>query len=129
MVGNVLGKGVFFSSYATGSVSATYLSAVVGGLIGSIESGYVIDCFASGAVERQFGDYCHGTCPGGLIGHARINLYDSFWDRQTTGQSQSSGSQSEYGKTTSQMKSQSTFTGWDFDTIWYMPSGGYPALR
>jgi len=27
------------------------------------------------------------------------------------------------------MKTQSTFAGWDFNTIWYMDSNDYPKLR
>jgi len=34
-----------------------------------------------------------------------------------------------YGKMTAEVKTQSTFIGWDFDKIWYMPIDGYPALR
>ncbi len=33
------------------------------------------------------------------------------------------------GKTTAQMKTQSTFDGWDFDNVWYMGDSGYPELR
>jgi hypothetical protein len=34
-----------------------------------------------------------------------------------------------YGKTTVEMKQQSTFTGWDFKKNWAMPAGSYPSLR
>lgn len=32
------------------------------------------------------------------------------------------------GLTTVQAKTQSSYTNWDFDTVWYMPSGDYPIL-
>ena len=42
------------------------------------------------------------------------------------------GKLKEYGITTAEMKTQSTYTdaGWDFDTVWEMdPVSGYPRLQ
>jgi hypothetical protein len=33
------------------------------------------------------------------------------------------------GKTTAEMQTQSTFTGWDFDAVWNIAGGAYPFLR
>jgi hypothetical protein len=54
----------------------------------------------------------------------------SFWDVETSGQTTSADGT---GKTTSEMKTQATFTdaGWNFDDIWAIASGtndGYPYL-
>lgn len=54
-----------------------------------------------------------------------------FWDTQTSGMITSDGG---IGKTTAQMKTQSTFTdaGWDFDNVWQIEgvvNDGYPFLQ
>lgn len=50
-----------------------------------------------------------------------------YWDMQISGVI---NSLSGIGLTTAQMKSQSTYTNWDFENIWYMDSQtGYPTLR
>ena len=51
---------------------------------------------------------------------------NSYWDKEAT--SQSSGVIGT-GKTTAEMQTQSTYSGWDFDTIWQMNEGEYPTLR
>jgi hypothetical protein len=71
---------------------------------------------------------------GGLIGTAAYysDINNSFWDTQTSGQASSSGGT---GKTTAEMKTQSTFTdaGWDFSTpVWNIDgttNDGYPFLN
>jgi len=68
---------------------------------------------------------------GFIIGGDSFNTTSCFWDTQTTGVGYSDGGT---GKTTAQMKTESTFTsaGWDFSTIWeIVPSinDGYPYLR
>lgn len=55
-----------------------------------------------------------------------MTVTNSYWDTQTSGQATSAGGT---GKTTAQMKSQSTFTGWDFLHIWSIRAAvnnGYP---
>jgi hypothetical protein len=49
-----------------------------------------------------------------------------YWDTQVSGVATSERG---VGKTTSEMQTQSTFTGWDFSTVWNIASGTYPFLR
>jgi hypothetical protein len=66
-----------------------------------------------------------------LIGYSYLATVNySFWDVNSSGQATSDGGT---GKTTTEMKTESTFTsaGWDFDgsdEIWYMAEDGYPIL-
>ena len=54
------------------------------------------------------------------------NVFDSFWDTETSGQAVSAGGT---GKTTAEMQQQGTFDPpWDFTNIWDI-AGGYPFLR
>ena len=64
---------------------------------------------------------------GGLVGVDSGVISNSFWDTQGSGQSTSAGGT---GKTTSQMKQQATFTGWDFTDTWgIFENKTYPLLK
>jgi Zn-dependent metalloprotease len=107
--------------YATGAVGSSGNSKV-GGLVGRSFSGIITKCYSTGAVSGT-------TDKGGLVGKntAVGNVIASFWDKQTSGQSSSAGGIS---RTTAQMKTKSTFTGWDFTSIWSIDEGAdYPRLR
>ncbi|WP_409029182.1 BspA family leucine-rich repeat surface protein [Gracilimonas sediminicola] len=98
LVGAVFGGVTITNSYATGAVSGDVSAVNLGGLVG-FEDDYTL---------------------GGLG-----NTYtSSYWDSTTAGQGSSTGGM---GKTTAEMQTQGTFSGWDFSGTWEMD--GYPALR
>lgn len=91
----------------------------VGGLVGKHLDGKIINSYSSGYVNG-FG------FEGGLIGWSQFGeTINSYWDINTSNQFGSSGGT---GKTTLQMKNQTTFTGWNFNTIWNSECS-YPFLR
>jgi hypothetical protein len=103
----------------------------IGGLAGCIEfRGNITNSFSTGLVtvsvdRTRYGGLNGFIGTGGNVG----TTVSSFWDTQTSGQTTSA---SGTGKTTAEMKTQATFTGWDFTTIWDIDSGkndGYPHLR
>jgi len=140
--------GTITKSYATGSVTATVWDA--GGLV-MRNAGTITNCYARGAVVANYDagglvedntgsiDKCYstglvtgGSDIGGLVEmiFAPGTVTNSFWDTETSGTAISDGGT---GKTTAQMKTESTFTdaGWDFDTIWTIcagVNGDYPCL-
>jgi hypothetical protein len=87
-----------------------------GGLVGS-NRGVIDKCYSNGIVVL-----IPGRNVGGLVGWSDWYVYDSFWDIEASGISQSAGGT---GKTTAQMKTASTFTnaGWDFENIWGIYEG------
>lgn len=134
-----------------------YAHANAGGLIGFINGAEVYDCYArgnatasgsympfaggligwgdTGTVRRSFSTGVPtATNDGGLIavsGHCNADVYNSFWDTETSGEATSGGGT---GKTTAEMKTLSTFTdaGWDFATVWTVrpeQNNGYPYPR
>jgi len=122
MTGGLVGEnnngGTIINSYSIGSVTGNYY---VGGLIGYNNA----DIKYSYSASRVRGnDYV-----GGLTGASGIfsYTYNSYWDIQTSGLTTSpSGT----GKTTAEMKAQSTFVGWDFTSVWAIDEGkSYPYLR
>lgn len=123
-VGEDLTSCVIKNSYSRSNVVSNS-GLIVGGFAGYIEAtnGSVDTCFSTGNVSGGSSNV------GGLIGVNGGNVNNSFWDTTTSGQSTSDGGT---GKSTTQMKTQSTFTnaGWN-TTIWYMDGAvndGYPYL-
>jgi hypothetical protein len=143
--GSAIVKTSFSTSNVTGSANQ------VGGLIGSLQSGQVQNCYATGdvsgnnrvgglvgealwsaSVTSSFSNgYVtgQGGQTGGLIGrNQQSSATDSFWDIETSGQNSSSGGTP---RTTAEMLDESTFAGWDFDDIWSIDpeiNNGYPYL-
>ena len=116
------------NAYATGSVSGDYN---IGGLVGNHRTGYILNAYAVGAVS---GD----RDTGGLIGSITAGQYDiavlnSYWDKETTGQTSSAGSTGSTGKTTAQMKSgtpsTAIYTDWSTDIWNFGTSTEYPTLK
>ncbi|MFA5418274.1 MAG: T9SS type A sorting domain-containing protein, partial [Bacteroidales bacterium] len=105
-IGGMAGK--IISGTITNAYSTTDVDGInyVGGLIGDIISGTVTNAYSLGSVT---GDY---TYVGGLVGRNSTGTFNNcFWDTQFSGQSSSAGGT---GKNAIEMKTQSTFTDWDF---------------
>ncbi|MGG3845582.1 GLUG motif-containing protein [Aeribacillus composti] len=136
--------------YTTGNVSGQY---GVGGLVGWHYSGLIENCFShanptgrgrvgglvgNGATSNSLVNKCYSTglvtvtpdpnlYNGGLIGsHVDpTKVTNSYWDTETSGQTISAGGT---GKTTTEMKQQSTYVGWDFTSVWGI-NNDYPYLQ
>jgi hypothetical protein len=124
-VGGLVGYSTnnIYNSYAIGDVSGDF---EVGGLVGFFAEDIdanIVNCYSMGAILGT-------SAVGGLIGtENNLGDYNNYWDMNISGQLTSAGGT---GKTTTEMKTQNTFTGWDFSTIWSMASStnsGYPYLR
>jgi len=131
--GGLIGSnsGPITDSYANVKVIVSATNTMSGGLVGvnsSVVSIKITNCYATGSVSSSGGK-------GGLVG-STVNdtIVFSYYDSQTTGQSDDTGKG--YPRTTNQMKlidtSVTTYDGWDFTTVWGISSGisgGYPYLR
>ncbi|MEC0090706.1 InlB B-repeat-containing protein [Paenibacillus macquariensis] len=117
-VGGLVGGncGSISNSYSTGSVSGT--EGVVGGLAGSSVGTSISNSYATGSVTGP-------SDLGGLIGYNLVTVSNSFYDSGTTGQADTRKGD---GKTTVEMKTQSTYSSWNFNSEWYMLPGQYPQL-
>lgn len=121
--GGLVGQndGTITACYAEGNV---YGQHDIGGLVGD-NFGTISSCYATGAVQA------FDPPVGGLIGVNGQALTGCFWNTETSGTLNGVGTGSATGidgKTTAQMKTQSTFTGWDFAAMWFMPFDRYPHL-
>ncbi|MEO8022240.1 YDG domain-containing protein, partial [Polaromonas sp.] len=159
LVGDMLNSGAISGSYASGNVSST--GGNVGGLVGSWNSNgaanaAISNSYATGAVTGTDGvgglvghkfsaggtvnnSYAAGSVSGasntgGLVGlwDAGTGINNSFWDRTTTGQPNSSGGGT--AMTTAEMQQQANFSSataangnvnpnWDFASVWRIYEG------
>ncbi|NMI06935.1 hypothetical protein HF638_23375 [Paenibacillus sp. SZ31] len=145
-VGGLAGRssGTITSSFTTGSIRGEIEG--VGGLVG-YNSGIIRNSYSNVSVEARqyagglvgvnysaiYNSYVSGTVnadylPGGLVSNSYHIVQDSFYDSDTTGQTDTGKGT---GKQTSEMKNPSTYANWD-DVYWgFDPdvNEGYPYLK
>jgi hypothetical protein len=133
-IGTLGGFAGGFIQWNTGTITNSYTRCTVtgqstsfaGGFVQWNNAGTIDDCYSTGAVSGA--TFNAGFCQSN---DTPTDITNCFWDTQTSGQASSDGGT---GKTTTQMKTESTFTdaGWDFTTpVWYIQSTinvGYPNL-
>ncbi len=147
------------ASLCSADVAVVSSGDIVGGFIGLVDDGIASNCFSKGAVQGT--EYVGGFA--GMIFSATTNCYSTgsvagntevggfaggifaddvvvncFWDTTTSGTATGDGqglysNPLLFGKTTAEMKTQSTYTGvgWDFNTVWAISAelnDGYPNL-
>ncbi|WP_349602568.1 beta strand repeat-containing protein, partial [Azospirillum argentinense] len=119
-----LNSGSISQSYATGGAVSGNMS--VGGLVG-MNSGSIDQSYTTKAVSGS-------SLVGGFAGYyVGGTITSSYFDTTTSGTTEHAGSQSTLvgvtGLTTALFQDTASFmagaTGWDFDTVWAPPSGGY----
>lgn len=117
-----------YNCYASGNVTGT--GEKIGGLVGySYRSGFegIIVVGKSASWGRVVGDSEVGGLIGALGWSSGTNASTSYWDIDTSGQTDSAGG---IGRNTSQMQTRSTYNLWDFTTVWDICEGmNYPKLR
>ena len=109
--------------YARGDATADPADWYAGGFTSYNNSGTIDNCYATGSATGL-------SRVGGFCGEDFGTITNCFWDTEASGNATSDGGT---GKTTAQMKTQSTFTdaGWNFTTIWFMDgvtNNTYPFL-
>jgi len=147
-VGEWAFRGSVFACYSDCTVSATEFSA--GGLIGHNFGGNVSSCYATGIVKGTypgglFGQnvyamhyygsiaFCYSTCTfealyeaSGICEQTLFPAYFSYWD-DSVGQANRKSVGTD--KTTEEMKSAETFSGWGYNGVWVLNEGvDYPRL-
>ncbi len=136
-IGGLIGEfygGNISNSYATGSVRG---NSSIAGFIGTARCYFptmlrTIDkCYAVGVVTGNVGSINVGGFIGANDAVQPAIVTNCYWDTQTSGQTTSAAGRS---KTTLEMKTQATYSGWNFTTttpIWKINSAnnsGYPYL-
>lgn len=122
-VGGISGvSGLIVNSYSTKNIQITGNALNVGGLNG-YQFRDITNSYSTGNINIT------GTKTkiGGLIGSTLGTTTSSYWDINTSGQTTSAGG---VGKTTAEMKTQSTFIDWNFENIWDITENvSYPFFK
>ncbi len=116
-IGGICGYQYFVTisnSYNSGSISG---DSYTGGIVG-IQNSNISNCFNSGSISAN-------SVFGGITAYSSSGTTsNSYWDTDVGPTTSVNGT----GKTTAQMQTQSTFSGWDFTSTWVI-DGGYPYLK
>ncbi|WP_276252801.1 PKD domain-containing protein [Halomontanus rarus] len=144
LVGATYGDTETRESYSTGDVTGGD-GYDVGGLVGSHNSGLIIDSYALGNVftgDADAGGFTGGTYStvetsfstgtvtsesgdvGGFTAYADNNINDSYWDTESSGINSSDGDVT--GLTTDQMtgeEAEEYMVGFDFEDTWQLSDG------
>ena len=126
-VGGFLGHialGKISNCYSMGSITSSSSASSVGGFCGAIYEGTLEYCYSVGA------NLSHKT--KGFLGSegGSGNVYlNNYLDTLASGCNQSALEIAASGKTTSEMKNKSTYTGWDFINTWVIDGDNYPMLK
>lgn len=116
-VGGLTGGNTYWLSSVRRCYSWASVSGIsnVGGLVGTLPWGFVFESYSTGRVTGE-------SNTGGLVGSKFFLTFAfiSFWDKETSGWDSSSGGN---GRTTAQMKQQSNYNYWSFNSIWGIING------
>ena len=117
-VGNSAEGSSLVDSYARGDVTGG--EGYAGGLVGGSYYCLVSRCYSTGKVTGE-------GLVGGLIGDNTGPVFQSFWDMENSGLSESRGG---VGLGTEEMKDMDSFAGWENEGIWVIEEGiDYPHLE
>lgn len=120
-------RGTVKNCYSSVSVSVTYknTSQFAGGIAGNMYKATCQNCYAIGAISVS-----SGTNKGGVVGqNSSGTVTASYYNSDTTGCTDTGKGDP---KTTAELKTQDTYSDWDFTDVWDIDSGindGYPFLR
>ena len=115
---------------ATGLYTTTYSYA--GGITGEVSATAVATCYNWGKVNAS-SSFAESAYTGGIVGYCP--LYSSLSDCYYINSNSKAFGGGDCGitntrtLTATQMKQQSSYTGFDFRKVWTMASNGYPHLR
>jgi hypothetical protein len=116
-------NGSISNCYAKGNVKGI---SETGGFIGWNSSQAITNAFSSGSVSGT-------NYTGGFVGRNGSVLFKCFWDNTVNPTLSGIGDGTDpnvIGKSTTEMKKESTFTNWDFAEIWNIGENQtYPYLR
>ena len=116
--GNASG-GTINNCYSLGNVTATN-NQQAGGLTGVLYIQSITNCYSTGVINAT------GSYVGGLIGIGSPTITSCYFDSTVTGRT----TPTTQARTTTQLKQQASFAGWDFTSVWNIDEGtSYPYLK
>lgn len=143
---DVSGVGGFIGEHRSGTISNSYTRASItvlspnpqednyawgiGGFVGEFRTSTITNSYAAGGLTvNTEPDYEWDI--GGFAGYSQGTgtITSSYWDTELSGEANSAGGT---GESTSAMKSEGTFSGWNFSGLWVISGSyndGYPSFE
>lgn len=141
-----LNPGTLSNSYATGTVTGGIFT---GGIAGLLKEATVTNCYSQVEINGDqyvggFAGSCYSTdltnsystgsvtakaSSGGFLGMGdatAVAATTCYFDSESAGTTTTKGGNA---KGTAEMKTEATFSGWDFGTVWSIADGEYPKLQ
>ncbi len=123
-------QAIFFNCYALGNVTSTSAAddRYTGGFGSRVAYANISKCYSIGLVSSTGGSYTKGF----IGGSTHLTYADNYYDSTTSGKSDIEADTGATPKTTAEMKTEGTFTNWDFTDVWVMDTAhnaGYPNLQ
>ena len=115
LVGELMGR--VEDSYAIGKVASKTGKNTIGGIAGYSKSSTIKNSYASAQISSNG--------QGLAYVYSFTTIQNSFFDSDIAGKT----SPASQARTTQQMFSKDTYTGWDMESIWEHEEGAYPLLR
>ena len=128
-VGDIRKDVTITNSYSLGNVTEPegVNSKQLGGFTGAIVDATVKNSYSTGSIRSTYLDansVVQDHLKNGFVAYQHGTVTDCFFDKETSNRD---SSVTALGKTTSEMMTESTFTNWDFASIWEI-KGNYPNL-
>ncbi len=119
--------GTIIDCYTRAAVNAEETVMAVGGFVGFIAGGTITNCYAAGEIDS-------GNQAGGFIGAGVGTVNNSYWDMEVSGYQNSLLGEGRYTRQMVYPYAQDTYRNWDFDEVWMGDEGGvvnngYPAFH
>ena len=137
LVGSNLGGGTVKDCYGLADIAVTKQDgsgsgAALGAVVGENCYGTIINCYGVGTAYSTYRGQTNLS--GGVCGYERKDSSSSgcYYDRDVLGHDAPGEGSRQFGKSTTVMKMQVNYSGWDFNNTWYLNAsmnGGYPVLR
>lgn len=131
IVGHVNNTGTVYDCYFSGNVTIAG-KVNYGGIVGEFadKATVIANCYSTGKVTKA--DSASGNINDAFGSVAKSCTITSCYALQNGGDAFAGGTTTKMGeecghRTEAELKTQDTFSGWDFSTVWEM--NGYPSLR
>lgn len=116
--------------YSIGDVCLTGISDVdasIGGFVGESQGWTYTNCYSIGKIDTSSANAGGFAGKGYATGFTRCH-FDTETSGTSTGVGDGVGSSGVMGQTTAEMKLEATYTSWDFNAIWDIPTYTQPAV-
>lgn len=114
------------NSYSSGAITSTGSTGVFAGYL-SGQNG--VDLYVENSYSTSIVTSTSGNLGGIAHNQSGVNIISSYWLKDPGIHNDAIPDDASTMKTTAQLQSMATFTGWDFSGTWNAPAAAFPTLK